>query len=95
VIRALAAALALVGCAVDAPTEPELYTCTIVYRCAGAEQLSAAIALPCAFDLEDALERATAAGIEAAGTRCSAPWQSVRPLCSRYEPAETCAVTEP
>lgn len=92
---ALVAALALVGCAVDERPEPQLYTCTIVYRCAGAEQLSAALALPCAYDLEDALERATAAGIEAAHVRCVPPWQYVRPLCSLYQPAESCEVTEP
>lgn len=91
----LVAALALVGCAVDDRPEPQLYTCTIVYRCEGAEQLSAALALPCAFDLEDALERATDAGIEAAHTRCTAPWRFVHPICELYKPAESCTLSEP
>lgn len=91
----LVAALALVGCAVDERPEPRVFTCTVVYRCQGAEVLEAAIALPCAFDLEDALERATAAGELRALERCGPTWQHVRPLCAAYEPVESCTVPEP
>lgn len=88
-MRLAVLALLLVGC-VDEPA-PQLYTCTMVYRCTGAEQLNAAIALPCAVDHEDAQEQATVLGIEAAAERCpGGSWVSVRPLCDEYRPATSC-----
>jgi hypothetical protein len=93
VIRAIVAALALVGCVNEQP--PQLYTCAVLYRCTGGANLEAALTLPCAVDPDDALEQAEATGIAAALERCpSGAWQSVRPLCSAYKPAESCADSE-
>lgn len=90
-VLALVAIVCAAGCAVDEP-EPQRFTCVVVYRCSGEPELRAALAMPCATSIDDANERAAAAGIEAAGERCSTPWQSVRPICELYEPAESCEV---
>lgn len=82
-------ALWLGGCAVDAP-EPQLYSCVVVFRCVDDAELRAALAMPCAHDVDEANERATEAGILAAGERCATAWQHVRPICEVYEPAESC-----
>lgn len=88
-MRALIIAVVLAGCAVDA--EPQLYTCTIVYRCATDPTPSAAVGFSCAADDDEANQRITDAAWAVIAARCEIrALQYVRPLCSVYQPAEAC-----
>lgn len=84
-------ALTVAGCATDATdVEPRVYTCTILYRCVGDANISARLALPCAYDLDEAQDLATDAGLQAVSEVCPDSWQYVRPMCAEYKPATTC-----
>lgn len=87
-MRALAFIL-LAACTTE--PEPQLYSCVVLYRCAGDATITAALALPCAVDLDEANALAVDAGIEAAA--CT--WQYMRPICEMYAPATTCTESEP
>lgn len=87
-------ALLLAGCAVDAP-EPQLYTCAVLYRCVGAETMSARIAMPCASSEDEADALATDAMIAAMPEACPSGWMHVRPLCELYDPVTECPAEDP
>lgn len=87
-------ALLLAGCAVD-EQPPQVYTCTVLYRCTGAPVMNARIALPCASSEDEADERAADAMIAAMPEACPMGWQYVRPLCEPYDPATSCAAEDP
>lgn len=80
----------LVGCGDNLEPDARVYTCTVLYRCAGDIDVRARIGLPCAVDLEDALEQATETVIGATDETCPGAWQYVRPVCKPYEPETTC-----
>jgi hypothetical protein len=82
------------GCAVDA--EPQRYTCSVIYRCAGAADLEARLAMPCATSQAEAEQLATDAAIAHATELCGAAdaWATVRPLCTLYDPATACELTD-
>lgn len=94
VISVLALLHLLGACAVEA--EPQRYTCTVVYRCAGAADLEARLAMPCATSEAEAEQLATDAAIVHAEELCGAAdaWATVRPLCTLYDPATACELTD-
>lgn len=87
---AVMVSLALVGCVTDPPRDPQVYSCVVLYRCVGDEDMRARLALPCASDADEAEGMAGDAGMEAVAERCPSSWQYVRPVCERYTPATTC-----
>lgn len=74
------------GCAVE--DEPRVYTCTILYRCAGATDVSARFALPCASSEDEAEDKVDALVPEAVS--CPETWQYTRVSCETYEPFTKC-----
>lgn len=81
--------LLLLGCGDNEPA-PHAWSCSLLYRCQGDENITARISVECAVDVDEAQDMATEHALEVVGVACPATWQYVRPLCQPQIPEAAC-----